>query len=374
MNLYDIQMHQGKTHRSSEKKPRPNRKSAASQKSQRRPTIFDLVEYMGVSRGTISRAFNNQAGISVTTREKVLKAASEIGYTPHNGARLLKLRRTRRWGLLLPYLHNPHYPELVEALSHEARKRGTTLLLGLSNYEAEHEAEIIRQWASGETDGLILDQGHYPGNAKLFQQLVDRGVPILFLHGQHGQAIPDFDFVCYDLYDNFLLLLNHLEALGHTKIGYVGQNFPFCRNTLRFRAYVEFHKNKSWPLDEQLIYFGSEDAAQCGTNAWRAWQDAKHRPTAVACFDDIIACGLIHAVRYSGRSVPEDLSVAGVDDIAEAVRLGLTTIRTDRATTAAEILDLLELRLANPGRLVETKLIPSSLVIRGSIGCPAHSL
>jgi LacI family transcriptional regulator len=363
-------MQLSKSHRPPQSKKLAGKKKDLLLKSHRRPTIFDLVDYIGMSRGTISRAFNNQAGISIKTREMVLKAAAEIGYTPHNGARLLKLRRTRRWGLLLPYLHNPHYPELVEALSHEARKRRTTLLLGLSNYETAHEAEIIKQWVSGETDGIILDQGHYPANAKLFQQLAERGVPVLFLHGQHGQAIPDFDFVCYDLHDNFLILLNHLDALGHEKIGYVGQNFPFCRNTVRFRAYLEFHQIKGREIDERYIYFGGEDAAQCGNNAWRAWQNAPDRPTAVACFDDIIACGLIHAVRSTGGDVPEDLSVAGVDDIAEAVRLGLTTIRTDRVQTANEILDLLEKRLESPARPPETKLIPSALVVRGSIGRP----
>lgn len=339
----------------------------------RRPTIFDLVAFTGVSRGTISRAFNNQAGINAATREKVMKAAREIGYTPHNGARMLKLSRTRRWGLLLPYLHNPHYPEIVEALSHEARKRNTTLLLGLSNYEAEHESQIIRQWVSGETDGIILDQGHYHKNAQLFSQLAKRGVPVLFLHGQHGQPIPDFDFICYNLRENMLLLLNHLAALGHERIGYVGQNFPHCRNTIRFRAYADFHRANAREIDENMIYFGDEDAAQCGINAWRAWLQMEKRPTAVVCFDDVIACGLIHAARSSGHVIPDDLSVAGVDDIAEAIRLGLTTIRTDRAATARGILDLLEKRLEDPHRPPEIKMIPSSLVIRGSIGRPRFS-
>jgi LacI family transcriptional regulator len=338
--------------------------------AKRRPTIFDLVAYTGVSRGTISRAFNNQAGINALTREKVMKAARQIGYTPHNGARMLKLSRTRRWGLLLPYLHNPHYPEMVEALSHEARKRNTTLLLGLSNYEAEHEAQIIRQWVAGETDGLILDQGHYYKNPELFAQLAERGVPVLFLHGQHGKPVPDFDFLCYNLRDNMLLLLNHLAALGHKRFGFVGQNFPHCRSTHRFQAYEEFHAALGRPLDEKMIYFGDEDAAQCGINAWRAWLRMPDRPTAVVCFDDIIACGLIHAARSSGRLIPDDLSVAGVDDIAEAVRLGLTTIRTDRAATARGMLDLLEKRLKDPARPPEVKIIPSSLVIRGSIGRP----
>lgn len=335
-----------------------------------RPTIFDLADYIGVSRGTISRAFNNQAGISVKTRDKVLRAAREIGYTPHNGARLMKLRRKRRWGILLPYLHNPYYAELVEALSHEAHTRGMTILLGLSANDRDREEEIIGQWTSGETDGLILDQAHYHANPDLFHQLKERGVTMLFLHGQHGQPIPDFDFIDYDFSNNFSRLLKHLDGLGHTRIGYVAQDFPLCRNTSRFLAYQEFHRSRSRPLDESLIYFGGEDAAQSGINAWKSWLESGNRPTAVVCCDDIIACGIIHAVRSSGYRVPYNLSVAGVDDIAEAARLELTTIRLSREFTARTIFDQLESRQADPDAPPRIRTIPSILVLRESIGRP----
>ena len=119
----------------------------------KRPTIFDLVDYTGVSRGTISRAFNNQPGINARTREKVLKAAKEIGYIPHNGARMMKLGRTSRWGFLVPHLHNPYYAELVEELNIETQENGITLLVGISNNNKQRESEMILQWTAGETDG-----------------------------------------------------------------------------------------------------------------------------------------------------------------------------------------------------------------------------
>lgn len=263
-----------------------------------RPTIFDLVKYTGISRGTISRAFNDQPGINPGTWEKILKAAKEIGYIPHSGARLMKSGSIRRWGLLLPHLQNPYYSEIVEALNRQA---------------------------------------------------------------------PGFDFVHYDFFDSFSQLLIQLRALGHERIGYVGQQFPFCRETSRFRAYQNFYKSCKKPLDEDLIVFGP-DGAEGGINAWKVGSHTGKFPTAVVCCDDIIACGLVQAARHSGKRAPQDFSVAGVDDIAEAARLGLTTIHTDRNETAHVIFELLRLRRENFSRPAEVREISSELILRDSIG------
>jgi len=331
-----------------------------------RPTIFDLVDYTGISRGTISRAFNNQEGIKAATKEKILRAAREIGYIPHNGARMMKLGRTSRWAILIPHLHNPYYAELVEALNQEAGALGITLLVGISNNDKNREAEMILQWTAGETDGLILDQSHYHDNPTIFQQLKARGIAMVFLH---GNPIPDFDFVRYELFESVGRLLNHYRALGHTRIGYAAQNFPGCRKTGRFRAYAKHAVAEGEKPDESLIHFG-EDGAVGGVQAFRKWAALPDPPTAVFCADDIIACGVMHAARVAGWSIPKDLSIAGVDDIAEGVRTGLTTVRTSRVQTAKAICELMELRREAFDRNTEVRSIPAELILRDSIARP----
>ena len=332
----------------------------------KRPTIFDLADYTGVSRGTISRAFNNQPGINSRTREKVLKAAREIGYIPHNGARMMKLGRTSRWAFLVPHLHNPYYAELVEALNLETQENGITLLVGISNNNKQRESEMILQWTAGETDGLILDQSHYHDNPPMFEQLKARGISMIFLH---GNPIPGFDFVRYEFFESVTRVMSLYEQMGHTRIGYAGQKFPGCRETARFRAYEKHSTAKGKRLDESLIYFG-DDGAQGGINAFRYWSALKEPPTAVFCADDSVACGVIHATRIAGWSIPKDLSIVGVDDIAESARVGLTTIGTSRAKTAKTVFDLLRLRSADFEKPPEVHSIPSELILRDSIACP----
>jgi len=340
-------------------------------KKSARPTIFDLVDFTGISRGTISRAFNNQSGIKPATKEKILRAAREIGYIPHNGARMMKLGRTSRWAILVPHLHNPYYAELVEALNHEAENIGITLLVGISNNDKNREAELILGWTAGEVDGLVLDQSHYHDNPAMFRQLRARGIAMVFLH---GNPIPCFDFVRYDLFDCVGRVISHFRALGHRRIGYAAQNFPGCRETSRFRAYASHAAAKEEKPDESLIYFG-EDGAEGGINAFSKWSKLHEPPTAVFCADDIIACGVLHAARVAGWSIPNDLSVAGVDDIAEGVRAGLTTVRTNRVQTAKAICELLELRRENFDRGTEVRSISAELILRDSITSPRpHAL
>jgi len=335
-------------------------------KKSARPTIFDLVDYTGISRGTISRAFNDQSGIKSATKEKILKAAREIGYIPHGGARMMKLGRTSRWGFLVPHLHNPYYAELVEALNHEAGKIGITLLIGISNNDKKREAELILRWTAGETDGLILDQSHFHDNPPMFEQLKARGIAMIFLH---GDPIPGYDFLRYELFESMSRVMNHYEAMGHTRIAYTAQNFPGCRETARFRAYSKSRTAKGKRLDESLIYFGDDDA-ECGRNAFRRFSALKEPPTAVVCGDDIIASGVMHAARLAGWGIPKDLSIVGVDDIAESARVGLTTIKTSRTDAAKAICDLLELRRADFERAPEVRTIPSELILRDSIARP----
>lgn len=335
----------------------------------KRPNIFDLVKRTGFSRGTISRACNNQPGINAGTREAVLKAAREIGYQPHSAARMMKLNRKSRWGLLLPHLKNPYYAELVEALNKEARGRRTTLLFGLSLTGEDAEA-VIEQWAA-ETDGLIADQSYYREHASLFDRLRERGLTILFLH---GTPIPGYDFVKYDLYDSFKRNMRNLFALGHRRIAYAGQEFTGCRETGRFRAYADAHAEKGIALSEELICFG-EDGHLGGIAAWQRCAALADAPTAVVCADDIVACGVVQAARAQGLQLPRDLSVSGNDDIAEAERLALTTVHTDRELTSRTIFDLLERRLADPTLPPQVGTIPSQLIMRDSVGAPrAHEL
>ena len=135
-----------------------------------------------------------------------------------------------------------------------------------------------------------------------------------------------------------------------------------------FLAYQKMIQEKRAIADEQLVVFDEYDQAAIAT-AWRKWKNLPKPPTAVVCFNDIMACWLIHEIRKDGLSIPGDISVIGHDDIAEANRIGLTTIRSEPAVIAREVFALLDSprQINEKGRV---RTIGSEFIMRDSVGPP----
>lgn len=324
----------------------------------KRLTIYDLARITGLSSGTISRAFNENTKIKAATRELVLRKAMEVGYRPHAGARAMSHGRTRRWGLLLPHLQNPRYSELMEQLDNDARQRSTLLLLGLSHYNATIEADLASHWASGEVDGIISNNCT---DVMVFEKLQKREFPFVFLFGSPSLK---FNSVTSDTTACCAQLVERMFQAGHRRIGYISQLFPHLRLHSSFVGYRQALAAHKLPLDESLIFFGSSDHV-AGEEAWSRWRTSPQRPTAVLCFNDIVACGLIQSVQNDGYRVPLDLSVVGCDDIRMASFFNLTTIRSNPVDISREVFSLLERPPQSPA---EQRFVPATIVERSSLG------
>lgn len=323
-----------------------------------RPTIYDLERLTGFSTGSISRAFNESSTIKASTRELILKKAREIGYIPHAAARAITQGRTRRWGLLLPHLKNPRYAELMECLDGEARRRATMLLLGLSHFDPAIESGLALHWASGETDGIIADSCL---DAAVFEQLREREFPMVFLFGRPSAK---YNMVQSTVGTSCRKLLEDLVRLGHRRIAYLGQESPTCRIHDSFTTYEETLRHHGLPADDTLITFGTRDYT-AGSEAWERWRSSPRRPTAVLCYNDIIACKFIERVQEDGLQIPRDISVIGSDDIPEAALCRLTTTRIDPAEMARAAFEFLDRGAVKKGRV---HFVEATIIERGSVG------
>jgi LacI family transcriptional regulator len=174
----------------------------------------------------------------------------------------------------------------------------------------------------------------------------------------------DYNLVTTDPTECSIKLMEMFIQAGHRRIGYISQDFPNIRLHSSHVAYQKVLASHKIPYDESLVYFGTSDY-ESGPQAWRQWRSNPRRPTAVLCFNDITACGLIQSAQNDGYRVPHDLSVAGSDDIPTASFLNLTTIRTNPADIAREVFSLLEHPANQPP---ETRLVPATIVERSSIG------
>lgn len=336
-----------------------------------RPTQADVARLAEVSQTVVSYVLNDNHSVSLSpeTRQRVLDAIQALGYVPNGAARSLRSRRTTTIAVVIPDITNPYYPAFIRGIQDVAQTNSYDLIAYNSDGIAESERKGIDAARRGRVDGLIITPFHLSG-ADLAPLFADR-VPVTVLGEIELGEIPEdapFDRLYVPGVRAARAVVNHLIDRGHTRIGMIAGEVdtpPRERRVLGYRqALAEHHL----PLEEVLIR-GSDFTEAGGYEAMRELLALAPRPTAVFAANDLMALGALSACRERGIRVPDDIAIAGYDDIpaARLVSPALTTLdqhahRTGRR--AAELLfDRLSGRYAGPSRL---ELLDHHLVIRES--------
>jgi len=333
-----------------------------------RPTIRDVARAAGVSKGTVSFALNGRPGVSEDTRERILAAARDLGWTPSTKARALSVSRSFAVGLVLarePELlgADPFFPSFIAGVERTLSDRGQALVLQVVP-ESEEEAGYRRLAGTGRVDGVfLLDLRVDDPRMALLEEL---GLPAVSI------ARPDvpsgFPAVLVDDRPGIAAAVEHLAGLGHRHIAHVAGPAHFLHGSRRRRAFEDALAEAGLPAGPVVE---ADFSAAGGAAATRALLGADNRPTAIVYSNDLMAiAGLSVAVEH-GVAVPADLSVTGFDNTALAayVTPPLTSVRTDPylwGRKAAEaLLDLID------GGTVDDVAVPAAqLVIRASTAPP----
>lgn len=309
----------------------------------RRPaTLASLAAELGVSRTTVSNAYNRPDQLSAPLRERVLEAARRLGYPgPDPVARSLRTRRAGAVGLLLTEalsyaFRDPGATGFLEGLALACEKAGTGLLL--VPVSPEH-SDVDAVYKAG-VDGFVVysvseDDPH-------FRAVLQRPVPTVVC--DQPAAVEGVDRVGVDDRAGTLALGRHLVELGHRRIGVLcmrlgsrrhdgpadlarqeGGSYSVQRERLAGLREAFTEAGVDWASVPVIERF--EHTAEAGADGAAALLEAHPRITALVCTSDILALGALGEARERGLRVPEDLSVAGFDGVPEADRVGLTTVR-----------------------------------------------
>ncbi len=300
-------------------------KSAGVEKRPHRQlSIKDIARLARVSHPTVSRALQNSPLVNAQTAAKIRKIADEAGYRASAVARGLVTRRTRTIGLVVTTVADPFASEVVCGIEQTANDHGYSVFLADSNADPAREKKVVQAFAERRVDGIIVTSSRV--GALYLPLLAEMMVPIVLVNDQHPGAF--VHSVMIENLSGMRAIAAHLTKLGHRRIAYLGDRFGYQSDVERLAGYREaLHEAGIDDVPELVVHGdGKPEAAMEAIEKLLALADP---PTAVCCYNDMTALGAMRKIRMHGLHVPEDISVAGFDDLffARYTQPPLTTIR-----------------------------------------------
>ncbi|MEP7130075.1 MAG: LacI family DNA-binding transcriptional regulator [Sphingomicrobium sp.] len=319
-------------------------------------TIRDVARRAQVSVASVSRALNGLENVSERTRAKVADAVRDLGYVPHAGARSLSLARSNAIGVVLPDLYGEFFSEIVRGMDREASRTGYLLLL--SNMHGRKEQAVTALHAMrGRVDGLIVMAPHL-SEAELGQAL-PAGFPVVLINTrseENGRPAIHLDNAV-----GVSAVVEHLAAMGRTRLVHIAGpagNLDAQERAEAFRRSCAEHG-----VDCEVVQ--GDFTEESGSAAIDALLSSGRDFDAVFAANDNMALGALQVLRAAGKRVPEDVAVAGFDDIPLAKLVGLTTVRVNIAELGQRALERLLGILADGGGEGEEMHAPE-LVVRAT--------
>lgn len=318
-------------------------------------TIRDVARRAQLSVATVSRALNGLENVSAAARQRIADAVHDLGYVPHAGARSLSLARSNAIGVVLPDLHGEFFSEILRGMDREASRRGYLLLL--SNLHAgSHQAATVLRTMHGRVDGLIVMAPHV-GAAELASAL-PRGVPAVLINTRHSGDYPEIHL---NNAAGVKSVIDHLVSLGKKRLIHIAGppgNIDAQERATAFREAVSRHQVHGEVVHGDFDMISGEEAVSALISRGIAFD-------AIFAGNDNMAIGAIQALEAFGMRIPDDVAVAGFDDIPFARHLGITTVRVRIAELGERALHRLLDRLVDQDAKGDELHVPE-LVIRST--------
>lgn len=286
--------------------------------ARKRPTQDDVARLAGVSQTAVSAVLNagSRVVLSEETRQRVLDAVETLGYVPDGAARSLRTRKTLLIASLIPDITNPFYPAFERGIQDVADANGYDLTAYNTDGLRDKELRCLQSMLRARVDGLIATP--FQLTADDFTPFFESGVPVV-VFGEMKVA-PDeraFDAVFVNDAAAAGELVNYLLDQGYHPLGMLGGAGDVLRREGRITAYQRVMAERGLP-HEALLARGDDPTEAGGYSAMRKLLARSPLPRAVFASNDMMAMGAMMAIRETGLRVPDDIAVAGFDDITVA--------------------------------------------------------
>ena len=333
-----------------------------------RVSIKDIAKAAGVSHSTVSRALSDSPLIKAETKARIQQLAQEMGYSPDAIARSLVTQRTHTVGVVVTTITDPFVAEVVQGIEDTAQQNDYSVILASSASKPERELAAVEMLRAKRVDSLIVTSSRV--GALYLEHLERFGVPVVLVNNHNRQSGRYTFSVSVDNQHGGHLATAHLIQRGHRHIGYVSGPADHSDDAERLAGYRQALDESGITFDPALVVHGN-GRLDGGERALRTLARLVELPTAVFCYNDITAIGLISAARQAGLAVPEDLAVVGFDDIPLAAHVypSLTTVAQPQRDMGRQAMNMaLALMTAD-----DSTTPFSDIVVKGKLAVRASS-
>ncbi len=337
-------------------------------------TIKDIAKKAGVSHTTVSRALLRNPLISQSTAERIRQIAAEMGYRPSAAARSLKTNRSQALGVIVSYIDDPYFSEVLQGIEATAQQSGYSLFIAASQHEAEREDAIVRAMVEHRVEGVIICSTL--SGSERGRRFVEYGVPIVAVN---NQAAEDYRYSIYhDDVEGSGQLVRYLVGLGHRRIAYLGNERAGRTNLDRLTGSRNAMAAAGLDLPAGYVHQIQYGTPQAIEGAVDHFLRLSPPPTAIVCYNDMMAIELLQALQHAGLRVPGDISITGFDNIVFSAYTSppLTTFDQPKRFIGEEAGRLLLSLLDGsdrevPGGAGNVRVLRGKLLIRDSTAAPS---
>ena len=339
-------------------------------------TIENIASLAGVSRSTVSRVLNNHPGVRPDVRERVLHVIQQYNYVPQAAARSLASARTNTIGLLIPRsaaftLADPYIALMIRAISEASVQQGYFLLLAMltADMEPGFYDHILR---GRHFDGVIMFSSDI--DDPILPLLIKDGSPLVLI-GRHPY-FHNVTSVDVENREGSREAVAYLIALGHRRIGLINGQLEMEAAQARRDGYKQALLEAGIPIEAELMVEGRYSEAIAHRAALQLL-DLEQPPTAIFAASDAMAAAALHAIQQRGRRVPDDIALAGFDDLPLAANATpqITSVHQPVPDMGAHAVRLVIEQMRGEGPL-SSVILPAPLIVRessgGSVGASTH--
>lgn len=329
-------------------------------------TLKDVARVAGVSRATVSLVCRNSPLVAAKTRARVEQAMAEVGYVYNRSAANLRSSRTDTIGLVIPEIANPVYAEILQGIEECMAPLGKQVVMASTSESLEVQDRILQRMLEMRVDGLIISAA--TGSApSTFDACIRAGVPVVQVLRSVDSA--RLDYAGTDNRAGAGRATRHLLSLGHTRLAFLGSSVATSVSHDRYLGYCDALQAKGLSVDQELVASCLPKIGDAAAAAHRLLSSA-NPPTALVCFNDIVAFGVTMALYERGQEPGRDVSVIGFDNIewAENWRPALSTMSISALEIGRHAGELLSRRLLDKEEAPQRMISEATLIERRSTG------